>query len=85
LRVLHARNEIQQDTLDWVELSGVDEWVDADVEIRDDHYSVEAVAMKRDFGVKNGKEKVNIRGSPGDGEQPADKDHGLDNAGLDAV
>ena len=39
-RVLLARNQTQQDALHWVKLSGVDEWVDALVEICDDQKMV---------------------------------------------
>ena len=53
LRVLFARNQTQQDALDWVKLSGVDERVKADVEICDGQHSVQALLI-------NGELRMNV-------------------------
>ena len=85
LRVFLARNEIQQDTLDRIKLDGVDERVDANVEISGEKYSRQCAAIKRDSELETIKQTVSVRRCPGYGVQPADEDHGLDDAGLDLV
>ena len=80
-----ARNEIQQDTFDRIKLDGVDERVDANVEISDEKCSRQCAAIKRDSEMETIKQSVSVHRCPGHGVQPADEDHGLDDAGLNLV
>ena len=81
MHVFLAGNQTPQDTLDWRKLSGINERIDANVEVRDEHYSEQDILMKQGR-IAIHKESVDIDRSPGDAEQPADKDHGLNDAVL---
>ena len=81
MHVFLARNQTPQDTLDWRKLSGVNERIDANVEVSDEHYSEHDILMKQGRIVVH-KERVDIHRTPGDSEQHADEDHGLNDAGL---
>jgi len=65
---LLARNQTQQDTLHRVKLGGVDERIDAVVEIRDAHQSVVAECTNLKLNVGVDKKEVNERRCPGDCE-----------------
>ena len=67
LRVLLARNQTQQDALDRVKLSGVDERVKADVEICDGQHSVQTFLVNRELRMNVETQNVDIHRSPGDG------------------
>ena len=79
---LLARNQTKQDAPDWVKLGGVDEGVGTDVYVCDKQYGGEEALVKRECGIDIQKEMENLTGCPGDGEQHADDDHGLDDVGL---
>ena len=49
VHVFLARNQIPQDTLDWRKLSGVNERIDANVEVTDEQYSGQDILIKRDL------------------------------------
>ena len=79
-----AWNQAQKNAPDWVKLSSIDEWVDDDIEISDGYHSVEVILINCDLN-KNHKKGVDKHRTPGDREQPADEDHGLNDAGLNLV
>jgi len=68
LRVLLARNQTQKDALDRIKLSGVDEWIDAHVEIPNEQHSVQAIRNNLEFKMEMFKERANISRCPGDGK-----------------
>ena len=68
LYVLLARNEVQQDSLDRVELSDVDEWVDAEVSIRERQCKVQDVRIHCELRMKTVKESEDADGCPGDAQ-----------------
>ena len=79
-----AWNQAQKNAPDWVKLSSIDEWVDDDIEISNGYHSVEVILVNCDLN-KNQKKGVDKHRTPGDREQPADEDHGLNDAGLNLV
>ena len=79
-----ARNQIQKNAPDWVKLSSIDKRVDANIEISDGQYCEEVILINCGLN-KNQKQSVDIPRSPGDCEQQADEDHGLNDAGLNLV
>jgi len=64
---LLARKETQQDAFHRVKVDGVDERVDAVVQVRDAQQSVIEERVKRDL-IRVDKKQVNVRRSPGDCE-----------------
>jgi len=81
MHVFLARNQTQQDTLDWRKLSGVNERIDANVQVSDEHNTGQDILMKQGRVVVH-KESVDMDRSIGDSEQDADNSHGLNDAGL---
>ena len=79
-----ARNQAQKNAPDWVKLSSIDERVNANIEISDGQYSDEVILINCGLN-KNQKKSVDIQRTIGDREQPTDKDHGLNDAGLNLV
>ena len=70
-RGLGARNQKQQDALDRVKACGVDERVDAVVELSDAHQGVGAKGVHREFSICVDEEQVDVGRCPRDGEQHA--------------
>ena len=79
-----ARDQAKKNAPDWVKLSSIDERVDANIEISDGQYSKEVILINCGLNKKQ-KKSVDIRRTQGDREQHADKDHGLNDAGLNLV
>ena len=79
VHVFLARYQTPQDTLDWRKLSGINERIDAKVQVSDEQYTGKDILVKQGRVVFHN-ESVDIDRSPGDAEQPADKDHGLNDA-----
>jgi len=49
VHVFLARNQTPQDTLDWRKLSGVNERIDANVEVSDEQYTGQDILINRDL------------------------------------
>ena len=79
LRGFLPRNQIQQDALDRDKFSGINERIHAE------QYSVEETFVKRERVVNVQNEIEDLSRCPGDGEQHADKTHGLDDAHLNLL
>ena len=69
----------------WIELSGVDERVGADVEKSGEYCDVVSAVKKCVVRVDVQKQIVDVVGCPRDGVECADKDHCLDDVGLDLM
>ena len=83
--VLIALNHLQQDALDWIELGGVDERVGADVEKCNEEVRVVGIFKKCKVCIEIQKKVTDIRGHPSDGKECTDKDHCLDDVGLNLI
>lgn len=64
-----ARNQSEQDSLDWVEVDGVDKRVGAAVEKADAEDDEEAVLVSGELGVDVHKQDVDLPGRPRDDVQ----------------